>query len=118
MTTKNTLRDPKVLAAIEALPPLYATENDTKDRPAVKLFATLGSAFWVIWEYNPDTKVGFGYADLGWGTGELGYVPVGELLDTKDGGLWIERDMAVKTLTEGYASRNVEVPDYVVNEAA
>ena len=114
MMTRNTLHDPAVWEALQALPSLGATDGHKTDRPAVKLFMALGQGFWVFWEYDPTTGVGFGYADLyGDGVfGELGYTSIFELRD--EFGAFIERDISVATLTDGYASRGVTVPHYLV----
>ena len=82
--------------------------------PAVKLFDPMGSAFWVLWEYDPDEKMAFGMADLGFGFSELGSVNLQELVELETSvRIPIERDMAVDTRFEGYRSRNVEIPGYL-----
>jgi len=109
---RHTLLDPNVQKALEALPNLGVTDDNKTDRSAVKLFFIAGAAFWVIWEYDKDDDLAFGLCDLGLGFPEIGYVSVAELRDIRP---YIERDMAVSTLVEGYKSRNVEVPDYLVS---
>jgi len=78
---------------------------DEKDRkPVLKLFGG-GAATWLISEYDPDTGLMFGLADLGMGMPEMGYIDFNELaaLRFPPFGLPIERDMyfkANKTLSE------------------
>ena len=115
MSTQHTIKDSKTIEALEALPTIYATDGMKGDRPAVKLFDAQGQAFWVIWEYDPQTKEGFGYADLGVGFGEIGYISI-TLLDEL--GIRIERDIWTKTMVEGYKSRGQSVPDYLLGETA
>ena len=59
------------------IPPLYAQEHE-KD-PAVHLIITCLNSFWLITEYNPDTKIAFGYCQLLPDCGELGYVSLQEI---------------------------------------
>ena len=108
---RNTIKDPNTWKALEKLPPLYATDEMTGDRPAVKLFDSRGGAFWVMWEYDPDTKHAFGYGELGNGPGELGYVDLNEIAEL---GIRIERDVYSKTMVSGYESRSVDVPEYLL----
>ncbi len=112
MTLKHTIQDPNVIKAIHELPELYSTDNSQVDRPAIKLFDSWGSAFWVLWEYSNEDDIAFGYCDLIPGGGEIGSVSIAEITEL---GWRVEQDMAVSTLVEGYASRNVEVPDYLVS---
>ena len=108
---KNTIQDINVRAAISKLPDLGSTDGDKTDRTAVKLFDPLGSAFWVLWESDAEGDIAFGYCDLGLGFGELGYVSVESDLATIPR---IEQDVFVSTIVEGYNSRYVPIPDYVV----
>ena len=108
---KNTLLDPKVIEAINALPGIGETDNSKEDRPAVKIFTTMGNAFWIIWESDPNGML-FGFAEMMAGCGELGYSNLERLVDEL--GVWGERDTSVSTLVEGYNSRNVDIPDYLV----
>ena len=112
VTTRHTLFDPKVWEALEALPHLYSTDGKAGDMPAVKLFDPAGQAFWVLWEYDPDDKMGFGLCDLGLGFPEIGSVSLVELRALKSV-LPIERDMMVETRFDGYKSRNLPVPGYL-----
>lgn len=111
MSTRNTIKDPNTHNALAKLPALYSTDGTKGDRPAVKLFDAYGSAFWVIWEYDAEQKLGFGLCDLGMGFPELGYVSIEELEGL---GLRVERDLYANTLVEGYESRNMDIPDYLV----
>lgn len=111
---QHTLNDPKVWAALEALPTLYSTDGKKGDMPAVKLFDPMGQAFWVLWEYDPAEKMAFGLCDLGLGFPEMGSVALQELIDLEQPGrIPIERDMDVATRFAGYRSRNVTVPGYL-----
>lgn len=111
MSKTHTIQDPKTFTNLEALPALYATDGTKGDRPAVKLFDAAGQAFWVIWEYNAETKEGFGYADLGLGFPELGYINVAEIETL---GIRIEQDIWVDTMVEAIESRQAEVPSYLL----
>ena len=88
-------------------------DGDSIDfKPVVKFFNPCGAATWLITEMDPDTNIMFGLCDLGFGTPELGYVSLDELMSIRVGfGLKIERDRnwkATKTLheytTESYTS--------------
>ena len=111
MTLRHTILDPETWEQLRKLPLLGATDASRKDRPAVKLFDSVGQAFWVLWEYDPEERLAFGLADLGLGFPELGYVSLNEVAEL---GPRIERDVSVKLLTEGYASRGMTPPDYLV----
>ena len=77
------------------LPPLYSTENEPDPIVHVKFFNpySRSNQVWLLTEYDPATNTGFGWADLGMGGGELGYIDVGELQGLQKGGLpLIERD--------------------------
>ena len=115
MITRHTLKDPKVWAALAALPALGTTGDQQGDLAAVKLFDAWGASFWVLWEYDADDKIGYGLCDLGMGSAEIGSVSVAELDDQFPGSLRIpiERDMAITTRYAGYKSRNIDVPDYL-----
>lgn len=80
------------LEDIRALPPLYAT--DAKDAPfLVKLFNPCGAGTWYLREYDPETRIAFGYV-TGLGGDELGYISLDELAAYRDRrfGTGIERD--------------------------
>lgn len=76
------------------------------DTPIVKLFCPWGPQTWLISEYDPDTGIMFGLADLGFGCPEMGdiYLPELEALQGPFG-LTVERDMHFNpTMTlEAYA---------------
>lgn len=110
---RHTLLDPNVQKALESLPHIGSTDGSKKDRPAVKLFVTVGEAFWVVWEYDKESDIAFGLGDLGMGFPEIGSISIAEMRGNL--AQWIERDTAVSTLVEGYESRNVPVPDYLVS---
>jgi RPA family protein len=85
-----------VLIPKNSLPPLYANEEKSADETMVKvkLFNPVGAATWYLTEYNPETRIAFGYCDLGMGCAELGYVSIEELESvTLPFGLSIERDI-------------------------
>ena len=108
---KNTLLDPKVIEAINALPDIGSTDGMKTDRPAVKIFSTVSTAFWIVWESSPTGEL-FGYAELLPGYGELGYSDLGTIVDAL--GIYGEQDVHVSTLVAAYHSREINVPDYLV----
>jgi hypothetical protein len=77
------------------LPRLRETENQSDPMVIVKLFG--GSSFtWFLTEYDPVSKMGFGYVDLGDpDNAELGYFSITELesLRFPPFGLGVERDL-------------------------
>ena len=79
--------------------------------PVAKFFNPVGSATWLMSEYDPETKQAFGLCDLGFGTPELGRFSVAELEQVElPFGCKIERDIyfeADKTLF-GYAKEAKE----------
>lgn len=75
---------------LENLPKLYETEEQEDPIVYVKLFHPLGAATWLLTEYNPETKIAFGYAYIT--DGELGYIPLNELEQLNIAGLKVERD--------------------------
>jgi len=96
------------------LPGLYETDAINGDLPAVYIFTPWAAATWVLWEYDPESKMAFGMADLGMGCAEMGSVYVPELLDLKGPfGLEVETDTSVETRFEGYARSGNEVPSYL-----
>lgn len=72
--------------------------------PVAKFFNPVGSATWLMSEYDPETKEAFGLCDLGFGTPEIGRFSVAELEQVElPFGLKIERDIhfvADKTLSQ------------------
>jgi hypothetical protein len=84
----------------------------TDFKPVVKFFCPWGAATWLVSEMTDVTPDGdavlFGLCDLGFGTPEMGYVTLGELMSVKrPGGLGIERDRwFTATMTVGeYAEK-------------
>ena len=59
------------------IPALYAQE--TTEDPTVYLIVTCMSSFWLLTEYDPEQKLGFGFCQILEGCGELGYVSFNEL---------------------------------------
>ena len=102
-------------AELSTLPALYKTDGKKGDLPAVYLFTPAGAATWVIWEYDPETKVGFGLCDLGMGFPEIGYVSVAEIEDVRDSyGLAVEIDKGLDTRFKGYGNAGIDVPSYLI----
>ena len=76
------------------IPKLYSTEKIKDPTAHVKLFSPYADAVWYITEYDPREKLAFGWADLGFGEGELGYISIEELSDLNRNGLpLVERDL-------------------------
>ena len=79
----------------ELLPPLYTHENTSDPICPVKFFCPWGLATWWVYEYDPESRMCFGYAllddpDLA----ELGYFSLEELEAVRGPfGLTIERDL-------------------------
>ena len=78
------------------LPPLYANENKPAEEVTipVKFFAPVGAATWYATEYDPETRMFFGWAMLIPGCGELGYFSLDDLESVRlPFGLTVERDL-------------------------
>jgi len=60
--------------------PLYSQEEMEEKLVVVKLFNAFGAGTWFLVEYNPETKIGFGYV-TGFGYDEWGYVNLNELAE-------------------------------------
>jgi hypothetical protein len=78
-------------------------EKDMKNKAVIKLFNPTGLGTWYVSEYDPETKIAFGVADLGYP--EMGSFALWELEELKlPMGLKIERDLSFPenkhTLTE------------------
>jgi len=78
-------------------------DKDMKNKAVIKLFNPAGLGTWYFSEYDPETKIGFGVADLGFP--EMGYTALHQLEELElPMGLKIERDLHFKenkyTLTE------------------
>ena len=79
-------------------------DKDMKNKAVIKLFNPYGLGTWYVSEYDPETKIAFGVADLGFP--EMGSFSLWELEEIKNSitGLGIERDLSFPenkhTLTE------------------
>jgi Protein of unknown function (DUF2958) len=81
---------PEVIAA--TLPALYATENDADPTVHVKFFTPDSSWSWLMTEYSPEERRGFGLV-IGF-EAELGYFSLDEMEKVRGPlGLAIERDL-------------------------
>lgn len=87
------------------IPRLRSTDGQGEDATAyVKLFSPYSNAVWYITEYDPSTGEAFGWADLGFGMGELGYISIPELEGLHKRGLpLVERDLYWKPRPLGQA---------------
>ena len=73
---------------------LSKNSGKPNEKPYLKLFSPIGSATWLISEYDKSTGLLFGLCDLGMGFPELGYVSLLEIQETTFPlGMKIERDM-------------------------
>ena len=74
-------------------PPLGATDGQGDNAKIVaKFFNPCGVGTWLMTEYDPDTRMAFGWCDLG--EPELGYFSITELESLRvPFGLGIERDL-------------------------
>ncbi|KAA9009662.1 DUF2958 domain-containing protein [Sphingobium limneticum] len=83
------------------------TNGEMDLTPVVKIFSPIGSATILVTEKDPDSGLSFGIVDLGFGSPEMGYLDLEEVLSVKlPGGLRMEQDLywkADKTLSQ-YAS--------------
>lgn len=74
--------------------PRKGTRREIDYKPVVKLFNPLGSATILVTEKEPDSGLSFGIVDLGFGTPELGYLDLEEILSVElPGGLRMEQDI-------------------------
>ena len=81
------------------LPAIYSQENVADPVAQVKLFSPYTGAVWYLTEYDPSSKQAFGWADLGMGGGELGYIHIPELEGLNRRGLpLVERDLYWKPM--------------------
>ena len=70
-------------------------DKDLKHKAVIKLFNPTGLGTWYASEYDPETKLAFGVADLGFP--EMGSFAMYELEELKlPMGLKIERDLSFK----------------------
>ena len=70
--------------------------RDQDHAPVVKIFNPVGSATWLLSEIDPEyPELGFGLADLGMGSPELGSVSITDLKNFRNNqtGLGLERDL-------------------------
>jgi hypothetical protein len=82
-------------AILNKLPKLYANDGKKPEEIKVplKLFNPCGSQSWFITEYDPETKIAYGYV-TGMQVNEFGYISIEELEAIKlPFGLGIERDI-------------------------
>lgn len=78
------------------LPKLYAQENNSDPMVVVKFFSPYSQAVWYVTEFDGEDTM-FGWADLGFGQGELGYISLSELSEVNRNGLpLVERDLSWK----------------------
>lgn len=78
---------------LSKLPPLE-TEINEDSLIQVKYFNPAGSQTWYGVTYDPETRVFFGYVEMGLGSDELGYFSLNELESLQlPFGLSIERDL-------------------------
>jgi len=74
------------------LPKLYSQEDVKDPLVQLKLFSPYSGATWYITEFDGHDTM-FGWADLGHGGGELGYISLSELEEANRNGLpLVERD--------------------------
>jgi hypothetical protein len=75
------------------IPDLYSQENEKDPMVWAKFFSPYTNALWLVTEFDGQDTM-FGWADLGYGMGELGYISLSELDNLHRGGLpLVERDM-------------------------
>jgi len=107
--------DDKTFDALEELPELHETMGTPGDIPVVYLWLLNTNATWILWEYDPIEKVGFGLCDLGLGFPELGYVDINEIAHTaKQQGFPVQRDSGLTTRYAAYKNLSLEIPAWLV----
>ena len=108
----------KLIPEDSGLPPLYATEDDAEPIARVKLFFPAGHYTAFLTEYDPKSKVAFGWAEQFPGGGELGYLNIDELQSIQVNGVRIERDehFTPRTLSQAIAEFQ-DGPTTRVNQA-
>lgn len=84
-------------AAIRSkLPKLYTQEDVADPLAMVKFFSPYSQAVWYVTEFDGRDQM-FGWADLGMGGGELGYISLSELEEANRNGLpLVERDLSFR----------------------
>lgn len=96
-------------------PKLYATEDIAPADKPVMAHYFQGGADWYVTEYDPMENEAFGYADLGLGHGEWGYIPLGDVEELRGQfGLPIERDL---DFVQGTPAKDC-IPRYKAEAAA
>lgn len=80
---------------LDQIPALYATDGVDLNDKVARLHYFTGAADWWIFEFDLASGDAFGWCDLGFGMGEMGYVNLNELAD-------------VAVLREGHLPRIVE----------
>lgn len=84
-------------AAVKSkIPKLYSQENNPDPTVWLKFFSPYSNATWYITEFDGRDRM-FGWADLGMGGGELGYISLSELEEANRNGLpLVERDLSFR----------------------
>jgi hypothetical protein len=84
-------------AAIRSkIPKLYSQEKVADPTVWVKFFSPYSNATWYVTEFDGRDTM-FGWADLGMGGGELGYISLSELEGSNRNGLpLVERDTSFR----------------------
>lgn len=78
------------------LPKLYSQEEVKDPTAYLKLFSPYSNAVWYVTEFDGQDTM-FGWADLGHGGGELGYISLSELEEANRRGLpLVERDLSFR----------------------
>lgn len=78
------------------IPDIYSQEENSDPTVYLKFFSPYSGAVWLITEYDGRDQM-FGWADLGFGQGELGYISLSELENSHRKGLpLVERDLYFK----------------------
>jgi hypothetical protein len=93
-------------SALKSKIPRMQAQEDVED-PIVyaKFFSPYSGAVWLVTEYDGRDEM-FGWADLGFGMGELGYISLNELDNANRRGLpLVERDMYFKPMPLSKAKR-------------
>lgn len=94
-------------AAIRAkIPPIRGQESEDDPIVWVKYFSPYTNALWLVTEFDGSDEM-FGWADLGMGGGELGYISLSELEGLERRGLpLVERDTSWRPMPLSKAKRD------------
>lgn len=84
---------------VERLPGLGTQDGKGMEAVVQVKFFGGGAAVWYVTELDPATGEAFGWADLGMGCGELGYMDLGEIGTVVGRLLPMERDLHFKPCT-------------------